>query len=62
MNQVTIKQLVTAVAEVAESDDEIIATVVHLVNSGKVQLAGDLEGARFDLNSLPSAAELAFAA
>jgi hypothetical protein len=45
--------LVTAVAEVAKSDAEVIATVVHLINSGKVRLAGRLRGAHFDLRTLP---------
>jgi len=47
--------LVRAVSEDARSEEEIVATVVHLVNSGQVRLAGRLRGARFDLHSLPGA-------
>ena len=37
---VTLHDLITAVAEYAEDENEIIATVVHLVQSGRVRLAG----------------------
>ena len=50
---VTMKDLVSAVAENAENDAEILATVVYLVNSGKVRLGGHLAGARFDMDALP---------
>ena len=36
----TLLELVTAVTDEAESEDEVIATVVHLVNSGAVSLCG----------------------
>jgi hypothetical protein len=42
-------ELVTAVTDVADSEEEVIATVVHLVNSGAVRLCGIFRGARFDL-------------
>ena len=45
----TLLELVTAVNDVAESEEEVIATVVHLVNSGAVRLCGIFRGARFDL-------------
>ena len=51
--KITLLELVTAVAEEAASDAEIIATVVHMVNSGIVQLCGSFRGARFDLADLP---------
>jgi hypothetical protein len=51
--QVTMKDLVSAVAENAKSDAEIVATVVHMVNTGLVHLDGKLKGARFDLRALP---------
>jgi len=47
----TLLELVKAVSEYAETDAEIVATVVHLVNSGRVQLCGNFRGARFDLNA-----------
>jgi hypothetical protein len=46
-------ELVTAVAENARSQEEVMATVVHMVNSGLVRLDGKLRGARFDLTRLP---------
>ena len=45
----TLLELVKAVADYAETDTEIVATVVYLVNSGQVQLCGNFRGARFDL-------------
>lgn len=49
--QTTLLELVTAVNDVAESEDEVIATVVHLVNSGAVRLCGSFRGARIDLTN-----------
>jgi hypothetical protein len=50
--------LVVAVSDSAANEREVIATVVHLVNSGMVQLCGNFRGARFDLDtvSVPAAA------
>jgi hypothetical protein len=47
--QTTLLDLVTAVSDVANTEDEVIATVVHLVNSGAVRLCGNFRGARIDL-------------
>jgi hypothetical protein len=47
----TLLELVKAVSDSAETDTEIVATVVHLVNSGQVQLCGNFRGARFDLEA-----------
>jgi len=47
---VTLLDLVTAVARCARSDAEVVATVVHLVNSGRVRQRGTYKGARFDLD------------
>jgi hypothetical protein len=44
----TLLELVKAVSDY-ETDTEIVATVVHLVNSGQVRLCGNFRGARFDL-------------
>jgi len=46
---VTLLDLVNAVSEHARSEAEVIATVVYLVNSGRVRLSGNFRGARFDL-------------
>jgi hypothetical protein len=47
----TLLELVEAVSDYAESDTETVATVVYLVNSGRVQLCGNFRGARFDLEA-----------
>jgi len=47
----TLLELVEAVSDYAETDIETVATVVHLVNSGRVQLCGNFRGARFDLEA-----------
>ena len=36
---VTLNDLISAVSEYAEDENEIIATVVHLVKSGRVRIA-----------------------
>jgi hypothetical protein len=46
---VTLLDLVNAISEQARSEAEVIATVVYLVNSGRVRLCGTFKGARFDL-------------
>ena len=46
---VTLLDLVNAVAEHARSEAEVIATVVYMVNSGRVRLCGTFKGAHFDL-------------
>ena len=51
----TLLDLVTAVAEHARSDNEVIATVVYMVNRGDVRLCGTFKGARFDLTPLGAA-------
>ena len=49
---VTLLDLVKAVSDHARSEGEVIATVVYLVNSGRVRLCGNFKGARFDLRGL----------
>ena len=51
----TLLELVEAVSEFADNDAEVVATVVHMVNSGAVELCGTFRGHRF-------AADAAFAA
>ena len=51
----TLLDLVSAVAEHARSEAELIATVVYMVNSGHVRLCGNFKGARFDLETLAAA-------
>jgi hypothetical protein len=45
----TLLDLVQAVSEFAASDEEILATVTYLVNSGRVRLGGIFAGARIKL-------------
>ena len=46
----TLLELVQAVSEYASTDNEIVATVTHLINSGNVLLCGTFAGARIDLS------------
>ena len=52
----TLLELVNAVADYTPSENEVIATVVHMVNSGAVRLCGNFKGAHFDLGALESRA------
>ena len=45
----TLLELVDAIADHAPSDAEVIATVVYMVNTGAVRLCGNFKGARFDV-------------
>ena len=54
MKSLTLLDVVNAVGEYARTPDELKAVVIHLVNSGKVQLAGDLAGCKIDIG--PNAA------
>jgi hypothetical protein len=45
---VTLRELVTAVSDFAQSENEVIATVTHMINSGQVKLRGSFDGARVD--------------
>ena len=47
----TLLDLIDAVNSSCRTEAELIATVVHLVNSGRVRLCGTFKGARFDLES-----------
>ena len=46
----TLLDLVKSVSDYAKADDEIVATVAYLINSGKVLLCGNFAGARIDLS------------
>ena len=50
---VTLLDLVTALTEHARNEAEVIATVVYMVNSGRVRLGGNFRGARFALADMP---------
>lgn len=44
----TLLDLVAAVAKNARTEAEVVATVVYMVNSGAVRLCGNFSGARFE--------------
>jgi hypothetical protein len=46
----TLLELVRAVSQTATTEDEIVARVILLVNSGAVRLCGTFRGARFDVD------------
>ncbi|HEV7732834.1 MAG TPA: hypothetical protein VGR62_11755 [Candidatus Binatia bacterium] len=50
--QTTLLELVTVVSDNVATEAELVATVVHLVNSGAVRLCGNFRGARFDIGIL----------
>jgi hypothetical protein len=54
-HDVTLLDLVRTVSGYAHSEAEVIATVVHLVNSGAVRLCGNFRGTRFDVDGVPAA-------
>ena len=47
----TLLDLVQTVSEYAQTDAEVVATVVELINSGKVRLCGNFAGARVQLSA-----------
>ena len=47
-SQLTLLDLIEAVAEVTDSEAEVVSVVRHLVNSGRVRLIGNFRGARID--------------
>lgn len=44
-SSITLLDLVAAIADQAESDDEILTAVTDLINSGRVKLVGNFRGA-----------------
>ena len=49
--QSTLLDLVYSVSVFAKTDAEVVATVAHLVNSGRVQLCGNFAGAKISFES-----------
>ncbi len=45
----TLLELVQLVSESARNDDEVVATVTYLINSGRVRLCGTFAGAKIAL-------------
>jgi hypothetical protein len=52
----TLLDLIQAVSEVAANDQEVLAAVAHLINSGQVRLGGAAAGATIDLLARTEAA------
>ena len=51
----TLLDLVQVVNEFARNDDEVVATVTYLINSGRVRLCGTFAGAKIAVRPpLPS--------
>ena len=44
--KITMLELIELVSEITESENEVVATVVHMVNSGMVELCGNFRGAK----------------
>ncbi len=42
--ELTFLELIDAVSEVSDTEQEVIATVSHMLNSGRVRLAGNFRG------------------
>jgi hypothetical protein len=52
VRQTTLLDLVQAVSAEARSDNEVVAVVAALINSGKVRLCGNFAGAHIDLTAM----------
>ena len=51
----TLLELIQVVSEAARKDEEVVATVAYLINSGRVRLCGTFAGAKIALRPvLPS--------
>jgi hypothetical protein len=53
----TLLDLVQTLNEFAQTDDEVVAVVTQLVNSGQVRLGGNFTGARINLSTPASLAK-----
>lgn len=42
----TLLDLIQSIMSEAENDEEVVATVVYLINSGRVRLCGSFAGAK----------------
>jgi hypothetical protein len=54
--ELTLLDLIQAVSEVAANDQETLATVADLINSGQVWFCGDAAGATIDVVATADAA------
>lgn len=54
----TLLDLVRRVNEVTDDDNEAVATIVHMINSGRVRLCGTFAGAKIQLSSTVSPTQM----
>jgi hypothetical protein len=47
--QITLLELVAAVADYARSDDELVATIAHMIHTKQVELVGSFRGADVEI-------------
>ncbi len=47
--QITLLELVAAVADEARSEDELVATIAHLIHTRQVELVGNFRGADVEI-------------
>lgn len=45
----TLLDVINAVGEFAETDEELAVTLAYLINSGKVKLCGQLAGSKVEI-------------
>jgi len=45
----TLLELVSAIGETIEDDQEVVSTVLHLLETGRVRLCGNFRGLPIDL-------------
>ena len=56
-DEYTLLDVVDTVSKFSETDQELLATVAYLVNSGKVRLCGNFAGSRVEIMT-PDGSEL----
>ena len=54
LKPLTLRDVVQTIREYTISDEEVVATVAPLINSGRVLRGGNFAGARIDLSALPA--------
>ncbi len=48
-HRITLLELVAAIADCAETDDEVVAAVAHLINTRQVTIVGNFCGADVEI-------------
>lgn len=48
--RVTLLQLVEAVSDVADNEDEVVATVMYMIERGSVRLCGNFRDSRLSVD------------